>query len=325
MRVVMKSLALALLIAATILRADSALADTYPSRLIRIIVPTAPGGSTDLLGRMVANHISTKTGVQVVVENRAGAGGNIGMDAVAKAAPDGYTLGFANTGLTINPYLYKSMPFDARKDLAPVGPVGDAPQLLVINAELPAKTLQEFIALAKAAPGRFNYGSAGLGSTVHLAGDQFSRSAGLDMTHVPYRGSAPAVTDLVRGSLQMISISLGPVAGFVASDKLRVLAAASKKRVRFLPDVPTSAEAGLPGYEMTTWFGLFAPAGTPQDIVDRLNGYLAEMLVEPATQKRLADNSIEALQMSAGEFARFLQEDSAKWERVVRDAGLQAQ
>lgn len=321
----MRSLGLALLIAGTLLRADAALADTYPSRIVRIIVPTSAGGSTDLLGRMVANHIAAKTGGQVVVENRAGAGGNIGMDAVAKAAPDGYTLGFANSGVTINPYLYKSMSFDARKDLAPIGPVGEAPQLLIVNAELPAKSLREFIALAKAQPGKFNYGSAGIGSTVHLAGDQFARIAGLEMTHVPYRGSSPAVTDLVRGSLQMISISLGPVAGFVASEKLRVLAAASKKRIRFLPDVPTSAEAGLPGYEMTTWFGLFAPAGTPQDIVDRLNAYLAEMLAEPASQKRLADNSIDMLQMSAPEFARFLQEDSARWEQVVRAAGLQAQ
>jgi tripartite-type tricarboxylate transporter receptor subunit TctC len=245
------------------------------------------------------------------------------MDLVAKAVPDGYTLGFANTGVLINRYTYKNMPFDPLKDLAPVGPIGEAPQLLVVNAELPAQSLHDFIALAKAKPSEFNYGSAGLGSTMHLAADQFARAAGVKLVHIPYRGAAPAITDLVAGNLQMISVSLGPVAGFVQSGKLRVLVAATEKRIRFLPQVPSSAEFGLPGYEMTTWFGLFAPRGTPSEIVVRLNEFIGGMLATPDAQKHLADNSVEELRMNAAEFGRFLKTDSAKWERVVRDSGLQ--
>jgi tripartite-type tricarboxylate transporter receptor subunit TctC len=217
------------------------------------------------------------------------------------------------------------MPFDPLKDLTPIGPIGEAPQLLIVNAELPAQSLEDFIALAKVKPHGFNYGSAGLGSTMHLAADQFARAAGVKLVHVPYRGAAPAITDLVSGNLQMISVSLGPVAGFVQSGKLRVLVAAAEKRIRFLPQVPSSAESGLPGYEMTTWFGLFAPRGTPSEIVERLNGFIVGMLATAETQKHLADNSVEKLRMNAAEFARFLSTDSAKWERVVRESGLQAQ
>jgi tripartite-type tricarboxylate transporter receptor subunit TctC len=322
---VLKLLAIMLLLGGAFAHSRSAAAEPYPSRSIRIVVPTSPGGTTDLLGRLLANHIAAATGVQVVVENRGGAGGNIGMDLVAKAAPDGYTLGFANTGIVINRYTYKNMPFDPLKDLAPIGPIGEAPQLLIVNADLPAQNLQDFIALAKAKPGGFNYGSAGLGSTMHLAADQFARAAGVKLVHVPYRGAAPAITDLVTGNLQMISVSLGPVAGFVQSGKLRVLVAAADKRIRFLPQVPSSAESGLPGYEMTTWFGLFAPRGTPTDVVERLNGFIGEMLTNADIQKHLADNSVEELRMNPAEFAGFLTADSAKWERVVRDSGLQAQ
>jgi tripartite-type tricarboxylate transporter receptor subunit TctC len=322
---VVKLSVIMLLLAGSFAQSRPAAAESYPSRSIRIVVPTSPGGTTDLLGRLLANHIAAATGVQVVVENRGGAGGNIGMDFVAKATPDGYTLGFANTGIVINRYTYKNMPFDPLKDLAPIGPIGEAPQLLIVNAELPARSLQDFIALAKAKPGGFNYGSAGLGSTMHLAADQFARSAGVKLVHIPYRGAAPAITDLVTGNLQMISVSLGPVAGFVQSGKLRVLVAAAEKRIRFLPQVPSSAESGLPGYEMTTWFGLFAPGGTPNNIVERLNGFIGEMLANAEIQKHLADNSVEELRMNPTEFARFLTADSLKWERVVRDSGLQAQ
>jgi tripartite-type tricarboxylate transporter receptor subunit TctC len=297
----------------------------YPSRVIRVIVPTSAGGTTDLLARMLANYIGAKTRKPVVVDNRPGANGNIGMDAVAKAAPDGYTLGFANSGhIVINPFLYKNMPFNPLKDLAPVGPLGDAPQLLVINRDLPAKTFQEFVTLAKSKPGEFNYGSAGAGSTPHLAGAQLARVAGLQMVHVPYRGTAPAVMDLVQGGVQMISISYGPVAGFVKSGALRVLLAASKKRSAMLPDVPTSAEAGI-DYEMSTWFGLFAPAGTPKEIVEQLNSWIAGLLADPAAQKRLAANSVEQLTMSPEEFALFVAAEAVKWERVVQQAGITSQ
>src|SRR4051794_18383959 len=197
LRVLVLSIALALGHTATF-------ADTYPSRVIKIIVPTAAGGTTDLLARILANHIGATSGAQAVVEDHPGAGGNVGMEVVAKSPPDGYTLGFANTGLVINPFIYKKIPFDVGRDLVPVGPVGEAPQLLIVNSEVPVRTLQEFIALAKARPGTFNYGSAGLGSTTHLAADQFARLAGIELVHIPYRGAGPAVTDLVRGGIQMI-------------------------------------------------------------------------------------------------------------------------
>jgi tripartite-type tricarboxylate transporter receptor subunit TctC len=322
---IVAALGLALCVAGVLIPHQPAHGDAYPSRTVRIIVPTSPGGTTDLLARILASHIAGRTGTQVVVENRGGAGGNIGMDFVAKAAPDGYTLGFGNTGIFINPHIYKNMPFDPGRDLAPVGPIGEAPQLLIVNAELPAATLHDFIELAKAKPGTFNYGSAGLGSTMHLAADQFARAAGVKLLHVPYRGAAPAITDLVAGSLQLISVSLGPVAGFVESGKLRVLVAAARKRIRFLPDVPSSTEAGLPGYEMATWFGLFAPHGTSREILGRLNDLIGELLDRPETQKHLADNSVEELRMSPEEFRDFLVRDAAKWERVVRESGLNAQ
>lgn len=317
----MRASLVALVVGLTMLSGLPANAE-YPSRVVRVIVPTSAGGTTDLLARMLAAYIGAKTGEQVVVENRPGANGNIGMDAVAKSAPDGYTLGFANTGnIVINPFLYKNVPFDPLKDLTPVGLVGDAPQLLVINKDVPARTFQELVALVKSKPGEFNYGSAGIGSTPHLAGDQLARMVGLEMVHVPYRGTSPAITDLVRGALQMISISYGPVAGFVESGALRVLLAAGKKRSAILPDIPTAAEAGI-DYDMSTWFGLFAPAGTPKEIIVQLNGWITGMLADAAVQKRLMDNSVEQVVMSPEEFARFVAAEAVKWERAVRQAGL---
>jgi len=304
----------------------SAGAEPYPSKRIRLIIPTSAGGTTDLLGRIYANHVSDKTGAAVVVENRPGADGNIGMEAVAKASPDGYTLGLANTGhIVINPFIYKSMPYDPLRDLAMVGPFGEAPQLLVINSSLPVKTLADLIALAKAQPGKLNYASAGPGSTPQLAADQFARIAGLRLVHVPYRGTAPALVDLIGGTVQMISISLGPVKGHVQSGLLRVLVVAGKKRLALLPDIPTSAEAGVPGYEMATWFGLFAPRGTPKAIVDQLNGWITSMLADAGTQKRLVDNSVEQLSMNSDEFSRFIAAEAIKWERAVRESSVLVQ
>ena len=322
MRIRVVTLSIVLLLSAGV----SAGAETYPSKSIRLIIPTAAGGTTDLLGRLFANHIKTKFAASVVVENRPGADGNIGMDVVAKAPPDGYTIALANTGhIVINPFIYKTMSYNPLKDLAMVGPIGEAPQLLVINSSVPAKTLASFIALAKAQPGRINYGSAGPGSTPQLAADQFARIAGVSLVHVPYRGTTPAITDLVGGTVQMISISLGPVKGYVEAGMLRVLVVAAKKRLALLPDVPTSAEAGVAGYEMATWFALFAPAGTPKTIVDQLNGWIADMLDDPETQKRLVTNSVERLSMSSDEFAQFIAAEAIKWERAVRESGIPMQ
>jgi len=298
----------------------------YPSKIVRIVVPTSPGGITDLLGRMVANQLATTAGGQAIVDNKSGAGGNLGMEAVARATPDGYTLLFANSSyIVMSPFIYKSMTVHPLTELVPVAPVGHAPQLLVVNAKVPAANLREFIAYAKARPGQLNYASAGVGSTVHLAGDQFVRLAGLDLVHVPYRGSTAAVRDLAAGNVQMMSISLGPVEPFVQGGSLRILATAWPHRLSALPDVPTAAEAGVPGYEMTTWFGLFAPAGTPKEIVEQLADIVGAMLADPASLKRLADDSVEVMAMRPPAFQDFVAADAVKWERAIRASHIELQ
>jgi tripartite-type tricarboxylate transporter receptor subunit TctC len=312
------------LIAAAVLGASPANTQTYPAKPVTIVVAAAAGGVTDLLGRLVADFIARKSGQQVIVENRSGAGGNIGMDAVAKAAPDGYTLGLASSGnIVINPFIFKRMPFDALKDLVPVAPLAEAPQMIAIHAGMPAKTLREFIALAKAKPGSLTYASAGKGTTMHFAADQFARLAGISMIHVPYRGATPAVTDVAAGTVNMISVSIGPLRGALNAGKVRVLATATRKRLPYLPDVPTSAEAGVPGYEMTSWFGVVAPAGTPKPIIEQINGYVQEMLADPAAQKRMEASRLDAMRMNANEFADFVKADYARWERIVRDSGVE--
>lgn len=298
-------------------------AETYPSHTVRIVVPVSAGGVTDVIARITAEYLFTRTQQRFIVENRTGAGGNPGTDAVAKSTPDGYTLVFVSSGnVVINPYLYKNMPFDAKKDLVPVAAVAEAPQVIAVNKDVPAKTLKDLIALGKAKPEALAYASAGVGSTMHLAGDEFAHLAGIKMLHVPYRGAAPAVTDVVSGVVQVISVSAGPIMGVVRSGQLRVLAAAVPRRLSYFPDVPTSAEAGLPGFEMTTWFGLFAPAGTPDAVVKQLNAWIQDMLKDPATVKRLKDRFLEPMPSSQPEFAAFVASEFPKWEKVVRDSGL---
>jgi tripartite-type tricarboxylate transporter receptor subunit TctC len=253
--------------AAVALSGLSASAQTYPSKPIKIIVSTSAGGATDIMARILGHHITTRTGQPHVIDNRAGASGNIAMEAVAKAAPDGYTLGFANTGnITINPYLFKSMSFDPLSDLVPVGPVGTVPLFLVINGKLPARTLAEFIAYARANPDKVSYAGAGAGTTPDLTGLEFARRAGLNLVVVvPFRGTAPAATAVIGGDVQVTFVSMGPHFEFVRNGTLRVLAAATPTRRPYVPDVPTFAEQGFPGFEMSTWFALFAPKGTPRE------------------------------------------------------------
>jgi tripartite-type tricarboxylate transporter receptor subunit TctC len=318
-----RAIALSLAAALAWLAAPHARAEDYPSRPVKIIVPVSPGGITDIVARLAGEYITARTGQPVVVENRTGAGGTIGVEAVARAAPDGYVLSLATTSqIAINPATGKHMPFDALNDLVPVAPIAEAPQLLIVNAKVPVKTLQEFIAYARQNPGKLNFVSLGPGSTVSLAGEQFARLARLDMVPVQYRGTAPGITDLIADNVQMISIGIAPVLGFVQSGALRVLAAGTRKRLPYLPDVPTAAEAGLPGYEMSTWFALFAPRGTPKPIVDWLNGTMRELVADPAAAKRLTDVHIDPLSMSADEFATFVKAEAAKWERIIKDAGV---
>jgi tripartite-type tricarboxylate transporter receptor subunit TctC len=319
----MKHLRLLIVAATLAVSTVTALAQTYPAKPIKIIVSTSAGGATDIMARILGHYITEKTGQPHVVDNRPGASGNIAMDAVAKSAPDGYTLGFANTGnITINPYLFKSLSYDPLNDLIPVGPVGTVPLFLVINGKLPPKTLAEFIAYAKANPDKVSYAGAGVGTTPDLTGGEFARRAGLKLVVVPFRGTAPATTAVIGGNVQFTFVSMGPHLQFVRNGTLRVLAAATPKRRPYVPDVPTFAEQGFPKFEMATWFSLFAPKGTPMEIVNQLNAYTREVQADPEAKKRLEATLIDPLVLTQPEFAALVKADAAKYERIVREQGI---
>src|SRR5260221_4337217 len=295
----------------------------YPSRTIHLVAGTAPGGITDTLARTSAEGLSARLGRLVVVENKAGATGNLAIEHVAKSPPDGYTLllvAGGNVGIT--PFLYGSLPFDPLNDIVPVFNIAGAPQLLVVPGTLPVKDLAEFIALARAYPGKLNYASAGPGSTTHLAADHFARLAGVQMVHVPYKGTGPALTDLVAGRVQMLSVGLSPVQAHLKSGALKALAAASKTRLAAAPEVPTSAEAGLAGWEMTTWFGIFAPKGTSPEIVLLLNARMQAVIDEPKTKKRLLDSGIEPIGGPAQSLAGIVPSDPRAWRGGVKDSSV---
>jgi tripartite-type tricarboxylate transporter receptor subunit TctC len=321
MKGLLRVLAAAVIAALTALPAS---AQTYPNKPIKIIVSTSAGGATDIMARVLGHHITLKTGQPHVIDNRAGASGNLAMEAVARAAPDGTTLGFANTGnITINPYLFKSMSFDPLNDLVPVGPVGTVPLFLVINNKVPAKTLAEFIAYAKANPDKVSYAGAGVGTTPDLTGGEFARRAGLDkLVVVPFRGTAPATAAVIGGDVQVTFVSMGPHIEFVRNGTLRVLAAATPTRRPYVPDVPTFAEEGFPNFEMSTWFSLFAPKGTPVAIVEQLNLYTREVQADPEARKRLEATFVDPLVMTQAEFAAQVKADAVKYERIVREAGI---
>jgi tripartite-type tricarboxylate transporter receptor subunit TctC len=258
-----------------------------------------------------------------VVENKAGATGNLAIEHVAKSPPDGATLLLVAGGnVVITPFLYDSLPFDPLNDIVPAFNIAGAPQLLIVPASLPVKDLADFIALARANPGKLNYASAGPGSTTHLAADHFARLAGVQLVHVPYRGVGPALTDLIAGRVQMLSVGLSPVQAYLRSGTLRALAAASKVRLAAAPDVPTSAEAGLPGWEMTTWFGIFAPKGTSAAIVQAVNAGMQSVIDEPGIRKRLLESGIEPIGGPAAVFAERVRSDYRAWEQVVRASGV---
>jgi tripartite-type tricarboxylate transporter receptor subunit TctC len=304
----------------------TAAAQPYPSRPIRMIVSTSPGGITDIASRILAEHITKRTGAAVVVDNRPGASGSIAMEAVARAVPDGYTLGFANTGnITINPYRFAHLTFDPLHDLVPVGPIGTVPLFLAVNGKLPVRTLAEFIAYAKANPDTVNYGGAGAGTTPDLAGLEFNRRAGLKLVMVPFRGTGPATTALIAGDVQVSFVSMGPRMDYVRNGSLRVLAAATAEREPYMPDTPTFAELGFPGFETSTWFSLFAPRGTPREIIEQLNVYTRTVHDQPETKRRLEANFVDPLIMTTAEFSALVKADAVKWERIVRETGARLQ
>jgi len=301
-------------------------AQTLGSKPIRIVVPVAAGAATDILGRIAGEWLGKRTGLSIVIENRTGAGGNVALEQVAKGEPDGHTLLVATNGaITINRAMFKKYPIDTLTDIVPVAPLAQFPQILVINSKVPARTAQEFIALARAKPGTINYGSAGLGTTPHLALALFGRLAGAELVHVPYRGIAPAVTDLVAGTIQAIAIGNATVAPFVEAGTLRILATASPTRLSYLPDVPNANEIGLPRWDVETWYGLLAPRGTPKPIVDQLNGHIQAMFRDPVYKRKFDEGFFDTMPMTADQFGARVKSDVAKWERIVKETGVEVQ
>lgn len=294
----------------------------YPAKPITIVVPFAAGGTTDILARVIGEALKTELGQPVVIDNRAGAGGNIGGALAAKAAADGYTLFMGTVGThAINASLYKKMPFDPIKDFAPLTRVAMVPNLLVAHPSRPYKTVQELVAYAKANPGKVTFGSSGNGSSIHLSGELFDAMAKVDMIHVPYKGSAPAVSDLIGGQIDIMFDNMPSAIQHVRSGRLKAIAVTTAKRSPELPNVPTIAEAGVPGYEATSWFGMFAPAATPAPVVTRLNTALVKVLRDPEVKKKLAEQGAEPHAEKPEQFAEFIRKETAKWSQVVKASG----
>lgn len=300
------------------------LAQTYPDRPIHLIVPFAAGGLVDVLARMLGEELAKTFAQPVIIENKTGAGGNVGADVVAKAAPDGYTLLMTSAGIqSINQFLYKSMPFDAEKAFAPVSLVADMPMLVLVRSSTDIKSLKDLIANAKANPGKLNFGSAGIGTTGHLGQVLLAHAADIKLAHVPYRGAGPAVNDLVAGHIQGTVDNPPLVLPHIKSGTLTALAVASTKRLPVLPDVPTAAEAGLPNWEVSSWFGVAAPAGTSPEIIRRLQSEIAQALQKPTVRKLFADSGMQGIGNSPEEFGRFIRDERTKWAEVVRVAGIE--
>ena len=311
------------LAAASLLLPAAAQAQGYPAKPVRLLVPFAPGGTTDVLARLVAQKLGDALGQQFLVENRPGAGGNIGTEMAVKAAPDGYTLVMSFDGtMAINPSTYRALPYDPQRDLAPVASVAQVPLLLVVHPAVAAKTVPEFVALAKASPGRINYSSAGNGSTGHLTGELFKGRAGIDMVHVSYKGGGQAVQDLLGGQIQMVVTALPTVEGHLKGGKLRALAFTSAKRVPGAPEVPTLVESGFPGFEVLSWYGILAPAGTPPDIVRKLNAEINRLLDMPDVRERLTTLGAEPTGGTPEQFAATIRTDTARWAKVVKEAAI---
>ncbi len=301
----------------------AAAAEPYPTRPVRLVVPFPPGGTTDIFARTMGERLSRALGQNVVIENRGGAGGNLGSDAVAKAEPDGYTLVMGTVGThAINQSLYRQMPYDALRDFAPVAFVAGVPNVLVVNPKnVKARLVQEFIAEAKASQKVLNMASSGNGTSIHLSGEMFKQLTGVNLVHVPYRGSGPAVNDLVGGQVDLMFDNLPSSIEQIRAGNLRAIALTSAKRSQALPDVPTIAEGGVPGFEASSWFGIFAPAKTPREIVERLNSEVRKALAEPDLQKRYAEIGGEIRLYSPDEFRAFVAAELEKWSGVVKASG----
>jgi len=293
----------------------------YPSKAIRMIVPFPAGGTADTLARITAQKLTERWGQQVIVDNRPGAGGNIGADVLAKSAPDGYTLMMGTTALAISAGLYSKLPFDVSKDFAPVTLVASVPMILVVHPSVPARSVKELLALAKSRPGLLTFSSAGNGTPSHLAGESFKKMTGTSMVHVPYKGGAPAVVDLLAGQVSLMLDNSLSVPGHIKAGKLRALGVSSSSRSRLLPEVPTIAEAGVPGYEFISWFGVFAPAGTQRPVISTIHGEIRKILEVPEVQEKLRSQGAEPVGNTPEEFSRLFQSDVAKLAKLIKEAG----
>jgi tripartite-type tricarboxylate transporter receptor subunit TctC len=296
----------------------------YPNRPVRLIIPFPPGGSNDVVGRMIGTSLSDKLGKQVVVDNRAGAGGVVGTEITSKAPNDGYTLLVISLAHAVNPWLYK-LPYDPIKDFVPVGIMGSGPNVVVVHPSLPVHSIKELIELAKKQPGELQYASAGVGSFQHLGGELFKLEAGVDILHVPFKGGGPAMIDVVGGHTKVMFSSLVQTTPHIKTGKLRALGVGSKERSKVLPDVPSVAEAGVPSYDAVNWWGIVAPAGTPQPIIDKLHAALTAAQDSPEVEKQFASEGAVVVKKSPTEFGAFMVSETKKWEQVVKKGGIKAE
>jgi tripartite-type tricarboxylate transporter receptor subunit TctC len=312
------------LVAGLLLAAGTAVAQTYPAKPVRWIIPFPPGGAMDVMARALGPKMAESLGQPVVVENRPGAGGVIGSDVVAKAPPDGYTIMIVSIGQAVNPSLYPKLPFDPIKDFEPVTLVGVVPNVLVVHPSVKANSVAELVALAKAQPGKLNYASAGNGTSIHLAGELFAAMAGVDITHVPYKGSGPAVTDLLGGQVNLMFDSITSAKPHIQAGKLRALGVTSQRRSTALPNVPTIAEAGIKGYEVSPWFAVFVPAKTPKAVVDRLHSEITKALKSPDIQERFASIGAEPVGSTPEQLAAHLERETARWSKIIRERDIKS-
>jgi tripartite-type tricarboxylate transporter receptor subunit TctC len=308
-----------------VMMAASASAQSWPAKTVRFISPFAPGGGADITARAIAQRLTATLGQQVVVDNRGGAGGMVGVELGAKSPADGYTFILGTIGpIAVSPSLYAKMNYDPVKDLAPISLAANALNGLVVHPSLPVKSVKEFIALAKMRPGDLNFGSSGPGATDHLAGELFNAMAGVKMVHVPYKGGAPAMLDLLAGQVQLVFSTISTAIGSIQAKKIRVIGMTGNQRFELMPDVPTIAEAGLKGFEANNWYGVFVPAATPREIQVRLHEEVVKALGSPEVKKRLLESGIVATTNTPDQFAAYIQSETRKWAKVIREANIRA-
>jgi tripartite-type tricarboxylate transporter receptor subunit TctC len=320
-----RMLFVALASASAALPARTHAADSYPNRPIRLIVPFAPGGSNDILARTLAQRLTSRFGQTVVVDNRAGAGGIIGVETTARSAPDGYTLVMGHIGThAVNPALYKSLPYDAARDFTPVAPVASSPNILLVHPSVAASSVKVLVVLARSKPAQLNYASGGIGGSTHLSAELFKMMTGTDFVHVPYKGGGPALTAIIAGDVAMLFNNIVSAMPYVKSGKVRALGITSRQRSTAMTEVPTLAEAGVPGYEVVSWYGVLGPAGMPSAVVLRLNIAITAVMTSEEMRTRLAAEGVDIMKASPGEFAEYVKNEIAKWGKVIRQAGIRA-